>query len=205
MGRKRQFQKKEEVKEKILDAARTIVDEEGLQGLSVRKITKLMDYSPGSIYHYFKNKEAIVEALVSHGYGRILASVASVPRCANQPEAEIKEIFTKYIRAALDAPEEYKAFLLNDKPSILAKTSLLAKGIMKQNQALQALGNAIRRGMEMGRFTSGDPELTAQVLWTAAFGLIIKIIVEGNIPLEQIDRLINRHFELVFQGLITRD
>src|SRR5690554_7741840 len=99
-----------------------------------------MDYSPGIIYHYFKNKEAIVEALVSQGYGRILASVTSVLQNEGQPEVESKEMFTEYIQAALDAPEEYKAFLLNDNPSILAKTSLLVKGIMERNQALQALG-----------------------------------------------------------------
>ena len=205
MGRKRQLLKQEEVKEKILDAARKIVAKEGFQGLSVRKITKLMDYSPGIIYHYFKNKEAIVEALVSEGYGRILATVATVSREESSPEAEIKERFTKYIKAALAAPEEYKAFLLNDNPAVLEKTPLLTKGIMERSRTLQALGKGIRKGIEMGRFTPCDPELTAQVLWTAAFGLIIKIIIEGNIPPEQIDRLINRHFELVFHGLIARE
>ncbi|HEY8344082.1 MAG TPA: TetR/AcrR family transcriptional regulator [Bacillota bacterium] len=205
MGRKRQLLKQEEVRSKILDAAREIVAKEGFRGLSVRKITKLMDYSPGIIYHYFKNKEAIVEALVSEGYGRILATVATGSREGSSPEAEIKERFTKYIKAALAAPEEYKAFLLSDNPTIQEKTSLLAKGVMEHSRTLQALGKEIQKGIEMGRFSPCDLELTAQVLWTMVFGLIIKIIIEGNITPEQIDRLINRHFELVFHGLIARE
>lgn len=205
LGRRRQLLKQEEVKENILDAARKVVAEEGLQGLSIRKITKLIDYSPGIIYHYFQNKQAIIEALVSEGYGRILASISSVPRNESQPEVEIREAFVKYIKAALAAPEEYKAFLLTDNPSILAKTSLLARGTMERSRTLQALGEGIRRGVEMGKFAPCDPELTAQILWTSIFGLTIKIIIEGDIPQEQIDRLIDQHFELVFHGLMARD
>lgn len=205
MGRKRQLRQQEEIKEQILKAARQVVAEEGFSGLSIRKITKRIDYSPGSVYHYFRNKEEIIEALVTEGYERILAAIAAVPRNEEQPEAEIKEAFTKYIRAALAAPEEYKAFLLNDNnPSILAKTSLLAKGIMARSRTLQALGAVIRRGVETGRFDPCDPELTAQVIWTSVFGLIIKIIIEGNVPPEQIDRLIEQEFALLFRGLMAR-
>lgn len=205
LGKRRQLLKQEEIKANILNAARKVVAEEGFQGLSIRKITKLIDYSPGIVYHYFQNKEAIIEALVTEGYERILASISSVSRNEGQPEAEIKEGFTKYIRAALAAPEEYKAFLLNENPSVLTKTSLLAQGIMERSRTLRALGEAIRRGIEMGRFAPCDPELMAQVIWTSVFGLIIKIIIEGNIPQEQIDRLIEQEFKLLFYGLMVRN
>ena len=204
LGRKRQFLKQEEIKANILNAARKVVAEEGFQGLSIRKITRLIDYSPGIVYHYFQDKEEIVEALVNEGYERILASIASVPRNETQPETEIKEIFTKYLKAALKAPEEYKTFLLSENPSILAKTSLLSKGIMQRSRTLQALGEVIQRGVELGKFTPCDPELTAQIIWTSVFGLIIKIIIEGNIPEEQIERLIEQEFKLLFNGLLAR-
>lgn len=205
LGRRRQFLKQEEVKGNILNAARKVVAEEGFQGLSIRKITKQIDYSPGIVYHYFRNKEEIIEALVTEGYERILAAITTVPRNEGQPEAEIKVVFTKYIRAALAAPEEYKAFLLNERPSILVKTSLLDRGIMERSRTLQALGEAIQRGVETGRFAPCDPELTAQVIWTSVFGLILKIIIEGNIPPEQIDRLIEQNFKLLFSGLMARE
>jgi AcrR family transcriptional regulator len=202
-GRKHQILKQEKVKANILDAARKIVAEEGLQGLSVRKITRRIDYTPGIIYHYFHNMEAIIEALASEGYQRILASIAAVARNEKQPEAEIKEAFTKYIQAALAAPQEYKAFLLSDNPSILTKTALLAMGTLEHSRTLQVLGNCIQRGIDMGRFVACDPELTAQILWTATYGLILKIIMEGNIPPVQIDRLIDHHFTLLFHGLMA--
>lgn len=205
MGRKRQLLKQEEVKNSILEAARKVVAKEGFQGLSVRKITKAINYSPGIVYHYFKNKDEIVEALVSEGYKRILASIASVQRTENEPEAEIREAFTKYIKAALTAPEEYKVFLLNDNPSILKKTSLLAKGTVEKSRTLQSLCEAIQRGVKLGQFAPCDPELTAQILWTATFGLIIKVIIEQNIPKEQIRRLVDQHFKMIFYGLMARD
>ncbi|MFD1906285.1 hypothetical protein ACFSQ7_23425 [Paenibacillus rhizoplanae] len=38
-------------------------------------------------------------------------------------------------------------------------------------------------------------ELTAQIIWSAAFGLIMRLMVEGNLPDEQKEALINRHIE----------
>lgn len=204
MSKERQLRKQKETRNKILDVARNIISKEGIKGLSIRKITNAMDYSPAIIYHYFKDKNEIVELLISEGYGRILDSIGSVNRSENEPEKEIKEVFTNYIKAALASPEEYKAFMLNDDPSILKKTGLLGNGISKKSQTLQMLCNNIERGINQGRYAPCDPELTAQIIWTSTFGLIIKLMIEKDIPQEQVNRLIDHHFAVLFKGLMSR-
>ncbi|WP_027363585.1 TetR/AcrR family transcriptional regulator [Desulfotruncus alcoholivorax] len=202
MSKERQLRKQEEIRNKILEVARDIVSKEGVQGLSIRKITSAIDYSPGIIYHYFKNKDEIVESLTSEGYKQILASVRSYKRNDEAPEEEIKEIFTNYIKAALAVPEEYKAFMLNDDVSVLKKTALLKKGISEKSPTLQVLCANIQRGMGRGRYAPCDPELTAQIIWTATFGLILKLMIEKDISQEQVDRLIEHHFNVIFNGIM---
>lgn len=202
MSRKRQLEKQEEIRNIILVEARKIIAREGIQGLSIRKITNAMDYSPAIIYHYFNDKNEIIETIVNEGFGRILASVRSVPRNENEPERELKEIFLRYIKGALSIPEEYKAVMLNNDPSILHRTSLLEKGISEKSPAMQVLCDNLGRGIKLGRYAPCDPELTAQIIWTATFGLITKLLIEKDIPKEQVERLIEEHFKIIFHGII---
>ncbi len=201
MGKDRQIRKQKEVRNKILDVARDIISKEGIQGLSIRKITSTIDYSPGIIYHYFNNKDEIIKALVNEGYKKILESINSVEQNITEPDKEIKEIAIKYIEAALKSPEEYKAFMLNDETQVMEKTRLLEKGISKKSKTLQLLSDKIQQGISRDYFTPVDPELTAQIIWVSIFGLTIKLIFEKDISQEQINRLIDHQLNILFNGI----
>ncbi|MDI3540876.1 MAG: hypothetical protein PWP66_414 [Thermosediminibacterales bacterium] len=198
------MRRQEEIRNIILDVARNIISREGIKGLSIRKITNAIDYSPGIIYHYFKDKNEIIESIVREGYERILALIRSVKRNEKEPEKEIKEAFTNYIKAALASHEEYKAFMLNGDTSVLNTTGILKKGISKKSRTLQLLCDNIQRGINQGRYAPCDPELTAQIIWTSTFGLIIKLIIEKDISQEQVNRLIDQHFNVLFNGIIRK-
>lgn len=50
----------------VLGAARRCVGEHGFHAATVQMIARAAGMSPGHIYRYFRNKEAIVEGLVEH-------------------------------------------------------------------------------------------------------------------------------------------
>jgi AcrR family transcriptional regulator len=50
--------------EAILRAALAVVDSDGLDGLTVRKMVSRLDVSPMAVYRYFRNKAEIVDKLV---------------------------------------------------------------------------------------------------------------------------------------------
>ncbi|GGM42496.1 TetR family transcriptional regulator [Paraliobacillus quinghaiensis] len=200
-----QLRKQEETKKNILDIARNIIAEDGIKALSIRKITNALDYSPGIIYHYFKDKNEIIETIVDEGYGQILATVKSVERNEVAPEEEIKEVFTSYIKAALESPEYYKAVMLSSEPSILKRTAVLNRGISEQSSSLKVLCENIERGKSDNRYATWDSELTGQIIWTSTFGLIIRLMTERNVSDDQVDRLINHHFQVLLKGLLIRE
>ena len=204
MTKERQLRKQDEIRNIILEAARDIISREGLKGLSIRKITNAIEYSPAIIYHYFKDKNEIVETIVEDGYKRILNSLTVVDKNEKQPEKEIKEVFCNYIKAALDNKDEYMAIMLNDDPILKQRTVILQKGISKSSRTMGILSEAIKRGIDQGRFAVCDVELTAQIMWTSAFGLIIKLMIEKDVPEEQINDLIETHFRTLFYGMMAR-
>jgi hypothetical protein len=94
------------------------------------------------------------------------------------------------------------AIMLNDDPGITKNTTILEKGISNRSPAMKRLIEILQRGIDLGRFTDCDVELTAQILWTAAFGLIIKLMVERKMEEEHINSLVEQHFRVLFYGIM---
>lgn len=61
----------------VLDAARAVFQRLGIEGASIREIAKEADYTPGAIYSYFENKEAIYGALLGESLERLNSAVAA--------------------------------------------------------------------------------------------------------------------------------
>lgn len=79
----RREQNRQEMRIAILDAARAIVDQHGVEKLTLRGIAKALGYSAGAIYDYFPSKEHILHALYFLGTGglgqHLTETVAALP------------------------------------------------------------------------------------------------------------------------------
>ena len=56
-------QRNQRIRNRIIDAARTLVVENGFEQLSLRGIARRVGYSPAALYEYYDSKDAILEAL----------------------------------------------------------------------------------------------------------------------------------------------
>lgn len=198
----RRQKEKEIIRKKIIDAANGILVEEGYEKLSIRKIASRIEYSPGIIYHYFKDKNEIVASVVEGGYGRILKSISEVPLDVESPENTIVNGLRAYIELMLETPQQFRAILMTDIESIQDKVNILEEGISKERKSIQSLCKLVELGIEKGKFRNLDVELTAQIIWTATHGLLSRLILEKNITKEQKERLINHHFEIIINGIL---
>lgn len=70
----------------VLDAARTVFAEAGIEGASIREIAKKAGYTPGAIYSYFESKEAIYAALLDESLLRLQAAVAEAKVFSSRPD-----------------------------------------------------------------------------------------------------------------------
>jgi AcrR family transcriptional regulator len=59
----------------VLDAARAVFFELGLEGTSIREIAQRAGYTPGAIYSYFASKEEVYAALLGESLERLNAAV----------------------------------------------------------------------------------------------------------------------------------
>ena len=69
----------------VLEAARSVFAEKGVEGASIREIAKRAAYTPGAIYSYFESKEAIYAALLAESLERLNQEVAAAKPPKAQP------------------------------------------------------------------------------------------------------------------------
>ena len=69
----------------IMRAAREIMETQGMEALSIRKIAAMIQQTPGIIYHYFSGKEELMLAVVQEGYQHILCIITADHASENLP------------------------------------------------------------------------------------------------------------------------
>ena len=188
---KRREREIEEMRELILSAASDIIASEGFDKLSIRRIAKQIEYSPSIIYHYFNDKEEILNKVMERGYKKIIIAVSSTNMENNSPEERLIQMTKNYIKAALNMPDEFIAAQLNQSETALKHTSSLFKGASKEKPALGALSKCLQEIYRDKNMDEDAVELTAQMIAVSTLGLIFKLIVEKDIGDKQREKLIN--------------
>ena len=159
----RREREKEEIRKKILDAARELFATEGYERVTMRRIADAIEYSPTTIYHHFEDKDDVVRALCHADFGRLLEAMQLVPPPADPVEA-IRQLGRAYVAFALRNPNQYRFMFLT--PVVKEEREPESPG----ECAFAHLLSAVERAVESGRFRPIAPLLAAQILWMSVHG-----------------------------------
>lgn len=163
----RKIRQKEEVRSSILKAAWQVVEEEGWQALSVRKIADAIEYSVPVIYDHFENKEAILLEFTRMGFRQLNEDLLKVKKRQEDPEQQIRAMAYAYWDFAVNNREYYQLMYGLGMPSCET---------VKQIPELQAFTGIflepIRMLLDKRGNSSTDPFLKLNTLWSFLHGLI---------------------------------
>lgn len=106
----RREREREVLRAAILEAARDLLSEEGLAALSMRAIAERIEYSPATIYLYFKDKEALIGEVVHAGFRQLEDYVRGELK-ALPPEASAADQYSAMGRAYARFALENTAYL----------------------------------------------------------------------------------------------
>ncbi len=91
----------------VLDSARTVFFELGLEGTSIREIAKHAGYTPGAIYSYFASKEDVYAALLGESLERLNEAVqAAVGSPASKPEKRLAAAAKAFFQFYAENPRD---------------------------------------------------------------------------------------------------
>jgi AcrR family transcriptional regulator len=181
----------QKMKDDILAAAREISQQEGFESISIRKIAHKIEYTPSIIYHYFSNKEEILEHLLQSGYLKLTKSLASSNLSQADPVEKLRSMTRTYIEEGLKIPEEFVIVYSDSSPNVIEHTSFLFKGASEKRKAIQMIKKCIIDMHSQEKQAEEEVELTAQSIAAATMGLTLKLIAEKNLEETQTKRIID--------------
>ncbi|WP_343524110.1 TetR/AcrR family transcriptional regulator [Pedobacter sp.] len=115
---------KDETRTKILDAALNIVQTEGWQALSMRKIADQIEYTAPIIYEYFSNKEGILLELTRRGYQMLAKDIREARDRHETPAEQMEAMWIAYWNFAFANKEFYQLMYGVDMVCCTVKNSL---------------------------------------------------------------------------------
>ncbi len=131
----------------ILAAARKIVRDEGIAGLSLRKVAGEIGYTATAIYEYFSGKADLIGALCAQADER-LADYLREASPALPVDEQLVEIGMGYIRFAVENPEEFLILFSTPNPPPADPT--------ETEGSFSILLETIRTGIAAGVFDPGE-------------------------------------------------
>ena len=170
MGPKeRREREREEIRTRILDAARELFANEGVESVTMRRIADRIEYSPTAIYFHFRDKEALLAELCDCDFRAFAHEFVAIAQIAD-PVERLRAAGQAYVSFGLNNPSHYRLMFMTPKA---AETNTLVKGNPEED-AYAFLRLIVVELMQKGRFRDDltDVDLAAQVIWSAVHGLV---------------------------------
>ncbi len=173
--KQRRERERQEIRQSILSAAQAIAAAEGWQAVTTRKVAERIEYSQPTIYEYFESKQAILLALLHHGYEHLGQAMQQAAERTADPEERLLAISEAYWNFAFTSPELYQVmhglqgvvFGHADTPTQAKETfALMRKNVMNWAQAT---------GTDLP-----EPDDAVDALWGVVHGLTI-LAMDGRI------------------------
>lgn len=174
----RREREKQELRDKILKAAEKMFRKEGYEKTSVRKIAKAIEYSVGTIYLYFKNKDDIFFALHEEGFN-LLFERMSHALTISHPVERLREMGKQYMAFAFEFPETYELMFIQSAPMNIIEERMCKPAaevmppekwaaVMKSFGMLQ---QTVQQCIDQGYFKNQDVNLLTFSIWSSVHGM----------------------------------
>jgi AcrR family transcriptional regulator len=197
----RKEREKNELRELILLKAKELVDTKGHENLSIRKLAAAVEYSPGTIYLYFKDKDEIMHELMMMGFDLMTKSMVDAYKEAD-PGKRVIKIGHAYVKFGLENRDWYNLMFNSVQPmNHLEKCKEeWCEGIRLFDFLVSSCSEIIQNKSKL----KVPPHILALQLWSSVHGLVSLIhsqrlhVLEGQDINELAYQTVELHYHLLF-------
>jgi AcrR family transcriptional regulator len=161
-----QPRRREATRQKLYEAAVTLIAEQGFSATSVDQIAERAGVAKGTVYYNFTSKTALFEGLLEHGV-RLLTEAFRAAAADRAPTDALDAV----VRAELEFISRYQSFaqlLLSE----IWRTNRAWQDTLRlvRDEAVSVIEDVVRAGVASGDYRAGlDTRLAA----SAVFGMVL--------------------------------
>jgi AcrR family transcriptional regulator len=198
--KERKARQKRFLRQEILDAASELFVRDGYENVSMRRIADKIEYSPTTIYLYFKDKAELLESVCHETFGRLHQRLAKIVDQPGDPVERLRRGLTAYIEFGIENPHHYRATFMMPKPEGFDPK--------KHNhpdspgmQAFDFMRRCVCDCLSAEKLQVKDAELASQVLWAGIHGITSLLITHEHFPWVGRDKVIHSTVDTLIKGV----
>jgi AcrR family transcriptional regulator len=181
----------------LLAQAERALREQGLDGLSLRELSRQLGVSHAAPRRHFADRQALLDALAESGWARLGAEVrAAVQRAGTDYEARLHAAGRAYVRFATRDAALLEVMFAGRQGRQVAPLQEAAA------RAFSVLVELIEDGQASGVLERGDPERMALPLFATTQG-IAALVNAGIVAPKRLDRLVGDAIARFLRGQRT--
>ena len=188
----------EDKRRQLLDAAVRVFARKGFHASRVGDIAEEAGVAHGLLYHYFKSKDQVLEAVFHENWSLLVARIESVEETEEPAADQLRHISAIVLRTWLHLPDVVRVVIQE-----FGRSPELAERIGELTLPIDAIERVITRGVERGEFRQDiDPIFAATVVYGSIDELLTGWVL-GRLPSaeEDVAKAEQTLIELILVGL----
>ncbi len=198
--KERKQREKEALRQKIIQAASELVSSKGHEDVSIRKIANAVEYSPRTIYLYFRDKEHLLKEVVEAGFEKTLKfRMQESDKGFESPVDLLRHRLESHINSALSHPNFYRAVV----------TLIFEKDYTpgpSQQKIIEQTKQDIARCLPTDKPTKDEIENSTRVVFAAARGFALSLLkINTTLTEGKRQKMIDHFLTFIINGLQIKE
>lgn len=199
----RRARAREETRQLILDAALKLWVKKGAECVTIRNIADEIEYTPGAIYSYFKDKDDIFYALHLQAFEKFYDTLRDAVLFGS-PLERLPNLSHAYLRFAFENPQCYDLMFIS--ASSGKKIAENAEGWKVGEKAFEVLHATVKLAMDEGYIPKGNSKAASMMFWAHVHGIASLLLRERCIySMELTKELMMDSLKYMMQVLMQKD
>jgi AcrR family transcriptional regulator len=201
--RARREKEKENMRNAILEAATKIILEDGYEKLTMRKVAAAIEYTPTTIYSYYKDKAQIVDDILQEVYQKIVFNIAeALEENKTAPVDKQLELgFTTFINGMVDNAEMGKAIIRSGSKAMFGDREISEPPEVSGIAILQSL---LFEGQQQSTLRKMDDN-ASWMLITALLGFSMNAIENQLYLSKEWHSMVKIYVDMLMKGLLSKN
>ncbi len=199
---------KQEMRKLILDTAMKLFLEKGFENITLRHIAEKIEYSPATIYLYFKDKDELIYTLHREGFEKLYMWQQKILPIKD-PLKRLHKHAQMYVSFALENPEYYDLMFIERAPFRTIKGMECKDGMNWEigMRSYDLLRKNIEDCIEAGVFQNTNIDVAAFSMWAYVHGIVSLIIRDRctMFPKEHLDNLVKGALDFLQENILLID
>jgi AcrR family transcriptional regulator len=199
--KERRKREKENLRQEILDAARELFVNEGYENVSMRKLAERIEYSPTTIYLYFKDKAELLYQLTEETFAKLAQRLEEIKQKGGDPLDCLRLGCLAYVHFGLKHPDHYRVTFVLPLDHLIPEDSEYGFEGSMGERAFAFLVEIVGECAARKLIRTESAEMTAQALWAALHGITSLLITHKDFPWAPKEKLIEHLVDTLIGGL----